>query len=131
MEVSRSGLVAVSRQRQVEVWDVATRARRAGPIDHPLDVRLVAWSPSGILASSDDDIVQLWDSGSGLTRAIYAPHTTTMVWSADGHTLFTSDGRVIEAWPIDVATGVSPAELRARLEALTSARIVDGRVTTP
>jgi WD40 repeat protein len=131
IEVSRSGLVAVARDRHVEVWNVATHTRRAGPADHVRDVRLVAWSPADVLASSDDEIIQLWNPATGLTRAIYAPHTSTMVWSADGRTLFTSDGKLIEAWPVDLATGASPAELRARLDALTSARIVDGRVTTP
>jgi hypothetical protein len=45
--------------------------------------------------------------------------------------LYTTDGRTIDAWSIDMSAGTSPRDVRARLDQLTSARIVDGRLTTP
>jgi sugar lactone lactonase YvrE len=56
---------------------------------------------------------------------------SSLAWSLDGTTLYTTDGRVIDAWPIDLATGASPAEVRARLERLTTAQIRGDHAETP
>ncbi len=123
IEVSSGGLVAVAREQAVEIWDLRSRARRPQPPDHARAIEVMAWSNLGLLASADDQVIQLWDPASDRTRAIVAPHVTSLVWSTDGRTLYASDGATIDAWPSDLAP--------ARLETLTSARIVNGRVLTP
>ena len=62
---------------------------------------------------------------------VYAPHILSMVWSDDGKMIYASDGRTMRSFPIDMATGASPAEVRRRLSALTTARIVHGKLLTP
>ena len=128
VEVSRS-LVAVPHEQAIEIWDLATRARRTGPPPHTHAIEHVAWSPAGVLATADDEIVQLWDPATNLVRVIYAPHTVSIAWANDH--LVTTDGRVVSDWPVDLARGATPDEVRARLDALTTARIIDGLVSTP
>lgn len=125
------GLVAVARDLAIELWDLGSGQRRAGPAPLARSVEHLAWSAHGILAAADEQVVRLWDPDRDRIRVLYAPHISAMVWSGDGGTLFTSDGRHVTAWPIDVARGASAAEVRARLGQLTSAQIVDGRATTP
>lgn len=125
------GLAASARGREIEILELAARRRRSGPPPHARPVERLAWSPRGVLASADDEVVRLWDPATGVARAIYAPHARELAWSPDGATLYTSDGYTIAAWPIDLATGASPREVRARLDQLTTARIIDGRVATP
>jgi WD40 repeat protein len=124
------GVVAVANARAIEIWDLRTRQRRELALGHEREIDQLAWSSTGILAAADDETVRLWDRASGRTRVIYA-QAIAMVWSADGTSLFTTDGRVIQSWDVDVAKGASPIEVRQRLDALTSARIINGRLVTP
>ena len=123
------GLVAVPREQQVEIWDLATGARRDGPLPHVHAIERLAWSPGGLLASAGDEIIQVWDPASGIVRVVYAPHTIAMVWKDDR--LVTTDGKVATVRAIDVARGASVPEVRRRMDELTSAQIVDGLVVTP
>jgi WD40 repeat protein len=122
---------AVWVDERVEIWDLRMHVRVPGPPAHVRAIGDAAWSTTGILASSDDETIQLWDPATQRTRAIFAPHVASLVWSRDGGTLYASDGRLVQAWPIDLAKGASPAEVRARFDQLTTARIVDGRAATP
>jgi WD40 repeat protein len=131
VDVSAKGLVAVARDQAIEIWDRRLHARRGGPALHGHAVELLAWSPLEILAAVDDETIRLWDPAADVTRVIYAPHTIALAWSRDGKSLFTTDGHTIATWPVEVRRGATPQEVRARLDALTSAEIVDGRVATP
>jgi hypothetical protein len=131
VEASAGGLVAVARDRELEVWDVRTRAHAASPPAHVRAIQAIAWSPDGVLASADDERVQLWDPAANRARAIYAPRTITLAWSRDGRSLFTSDGVVVQQWPIDMSRGASLEEVRVRLRTVTTARIAGGRAETP
>jgi hypothetical protein len=132
VEISRQrGLVAIARDQRIEIVDFRTGRPHASPHEHALVVTGLAWSSTGILAAVDDETVRLWDPATGRTRVIFTKHVTSIVWSRDGKALFTTDGRVFQRWPIDLARGASPSEVRERLDRLTSARIVDGRVMTP
>ena len=65
------------------------------------------------------------------SRALSTLRTRVRSRSSDGGTLFTTDGRTVVAWSIDLARGATPGEVRARLDELTTAQIIDGRVATP
>jgi WD40 repeat protein len=131
VEMSAAGLIAVGHEQTIEIWDARTRSRIAGPPPHTRAIERLAWSSRGTLATADDETVRLWDAATGVVRVIYAPHTLAMTWSHDGDTLFTSDGRTLDAWTVAINRGSSQREARARLEQLTSARIGDGDVATP
>ena len=122
---------AVLIDERIVIWDLRLHVRIPGPAPHARAIGLAAWSVTGILASSDDETIQLWDPATKRTRMIFAPHMASLVWSRDGGTLYASDGRLVQAWPIDLVKGASPAEVRARLDHRTTARIVDGRAATP
>jgi hypothetical protein len=131
VEISPDGrLVAAAQGEAVEIYDARTGARRAGPPVHDRMIVDFAWSGGGVLAAADEETIWLWDPATGLSRAMYAPRVSAMVWARDGKSLYTTDGRQVTAWPIDLAAGASPADVRARLEMLTTARIVDGRART-
>jgi hypothetical protein len=38
---------------------------------------------------------------------IYAPRTLSLAWSRDGRSLFTTDGLVVQHWPIGGGTSTS------------------------
>jgi hypothetical protein len=132
VEVSRErGLVAIAHDDVVEVVDLATGQPRGQRRSHGESVRGLAWATTGVLAFHDGEVVWLWNPATDRTRALYAGRVSSLVWSADATTLTTTDGRALHSWPIELARGVSPAEVRARIEHLTSARIAAGRALTP
>jgi len=122
---------AIVRAERMELVDLRTGARIEGPPPHERAVVRAAWSSTGVLASCDDETIQLWDAATKRTRVIVAPRTSSLTWSRDGRTLYASDSHVVHAWPIDLAAGASTAEVRSRLEQSTTARIRDGRASTP
>jgi len=124
-------LVAIAHDRVVDVFDLDTCTLRSARTGHALAVDGLAWSSTGILASHDGETVRLWDPVADRTRVIYAGHVISIVWARDGRSIVTTDGRVFRSWPVDLAHGASPTEVRDRIEHLTSARIVDGVVATP
>jgi hypothetical protein len=125
---------AMVHEGTTDIWDLATKrlvVAGAAPPPHARAITALAWSPTGILATVDAETVHLWDARSGIARVVFAEHVRALAWSADGATLYTTDGLAVVAQPIDLAHGATPREVRARIEALTSARIVDGKPTTP
>ena len=112
------------------MW-VRQGAALPAPPPHDRAISAAAWSSKGILASSDDEVIRLWDPITNLVRIMFAPHTNALAWSRDGATLYASDGRVVRSWPVDLARDASAAEVRARLDELTTATIIDGRAGTP
>ena len=116
-----------------DLWDLATKRvlpAAAAPPPHARAITSLAWSAGNVLATVDAETVHLWDARTGVARVVFAEHVRSLAWSADGATLYTTDGLAVRAQPIDLAHGATPREVRARIEALTSARIVDGKPTT-
>jgi WD40 repeat protein len=131
VEVSRErGLVAIARDRSIEIRELRAGAPLARPPDHDRSIEHLAWSSRGVLAAADDETVRLWDPDAEHVRVLYVPQVSAIVWSGDGRTLFTSDGHHLAAWPIDLTRGSSPEEIRSRLDDLTSASIVNDRAMT-
>lgn len=122
--------VAIAEDRTVSIENLRTRSMTLAPLRNAFSVRLLAWSSTGTLASADDETVRLWDTNTRRTSVLDVPHALAMAWSDDGNTLFTTNGRVIEAWSVAHDRGESVAALRARLAQLTSAHIVNGRAIT-
>ncbi len=131
--VSRErGLAAVANDQGIAIWDLKARTPRTIALGHTLPVELLAWSSAGILAAADAETVRLWEPVSQRIRVLVAPHVLAMAWSPDATRLYTTDGKVIEQHDVaDLAADASVADVRRRLDALTSARIVNGRVVTP
>jgi WD40 repeat protein len=116
---------------QITVLDLRANTTLAGPLPHDRAVAAAAWSSKGLLASGDEEVIRVWDPITNLTRTVFAPHMNALAWSRDGNTLYASDGRIVQAWPIDLARGASSADVRARLDQLTTAQIIEGRAATP
>jgi WD40 repeat protein len=117
--------VAVVHANDVDIVDARTEQPVAKPPRHELAIRRAAWSSTQLLATSDDETIQLWDPATRRARVIVAGQLASIAWSRDGKTLYATDGQVMYAWPIDMAAPTP------NLDALTTARIVDGRAETP
>ncbi len=121
---SDGGAAAVARDRGIDVVDLHSFAVRSLMPGHRHAITGLAWSPGGALASSDGDTVRV-TSPDGRVRVVATGRVIALVWSRDGRVLYTSDGQSIAEHAIDALPG------DADRDALTTARIVDGRVETP
>jgi WD40 repeat protein len=128
VERSEGGLVAVADDRTIAIWDHGTR--RPGPPPHELPIQGITWSAGGWLASRDEDTVHVWDPASGHAHVLSTPHVVAAIWGLDG-ALYTSDGRVVQQWHVDLAHDADAVSLRARIAQTTTARVVGDRVETP
>jgi WD40 repeat protein len=88
----------------------------------------LAFSPTGqwLASASHDRIVRLWGLYSGRRHALYG-HTQsvgTIAFSPDGALLASgSDDQTIRVWSLDDASPLDAAQLRARIETLTTVQI--------
>lgn len=122
-----ANLVAVVRGERLELWDVRSKQRIASPPPRERAIADVVWSRAGIVAASDDETIQLWDSAMHRAHTIVAPGISAMVWSRDGRTLHATDGRVMYSWTVEPSTWAGDPDL----DEITTARIVDGHPRTP
>jgi eukaryotic-like serine/threonine-protein kinase len=70
------------------------------------NVRSVAWSPdSKLIASADDEKVQVWDANSGIIVLSYCDHTDKikgLAWSSDGTRIASaSNDGMVKIWLVD------------------------------
>ncbi|GHO55720.1 serine/threonine-protein kinase [Ktedonobacter robiniae] len=89
-----------SRATQPQITSDGTLIYRA----HPARVNSTAWSPDGklIASASDDQLIQVFDAGTGAVKRTYTGHTgavTNVVWSPDGTRLASaSEDHTVQVW---------------------------------
>jgi WD40 repeat protein len=99
-------ILAVGRGRDIELWDLASRAKTVIGAAHEASVRSAAFSPDGkILASGDfGKTVKLWNLATRKDVFSVAAHgdcVTCVTFSSDGRTLATASiDKTIKLWDI-------------------------------
>ena len=89
-----------SRATQPQITSDGTLIYRA----HPARVNSIAWSPDGksIASASDDQLIQVFDAGTGAVKRTYSGHTgtvTSVAWSPDGARLASaSEDHTVQVW---------------------------------
>jgi WD40 repeat protein len=87
--------LAFTRDKEVRLWDVASRSEKRILKGKGSQVYCLAFSPDGkLLASGDwEGAVRLWEVNSGKERSILQAKSTTVVWSV----AFSPDGKTLAA----------------------------------
>jgi RNA polymerase sigma factor (sigma-70 family) len=115
--------VAVGREGEVQLWDVAS-GREGATLPHAGTVWAVAFSPDGqaLATGSKDGAAKLWDAATGRERKALDGHqdnVNAVAFSPDGKFLATgSFDKTIRLW--DVATGKEHAVLKGHQAAITA-----------
>ncbi len=106
--------------RQLRLWDWASRTERWHVTAHPDRVGTVAFSPDGrtLASGSAESSIHLWDVATGkplLPTAGHQERLTAVAYSPDGRTIFTGAwDRTVRMW--DAATGRERKVLTAGTE---------------
>lgn len=77
---------------RVFLFDAATRAPSAPPLEHEVNAWSVDYSPTGLLAASDGELVRIWDPE---TAAEVAEPLSTTQGGQVSHVAFSADGEVL------------------------------------
>lgn len=110
-----SSLLALSAEREAEVWEVKTAQRLATLQGHTSEIDGTAWSPDGSMLAtvSRDNTVRLWDARQYkalkvLQNAASPEAMISVAWSPDSSKLVSGDGKgAVQVW--DVSSGKSLA----------------------
>jgi eukaryotic-like serine/threonine-protein kinase len=128
---SRDGqrLASSSDDGTIRVWDMRTGESRALE-GHTAQVYGVDFDPSGthVVSASGDRTVRIWDLASGESRIVRRGGSSVLFvrFTDDGSSLVSSsDDITVSIWKVHVAEvfGKDPTDLRARLDAGTSAEV--------
>ncbi|NDJ84818.1 MAG: PQQ-binding-like beta-propeller repeat protein [Chloroflexi bacterium] len=92
----------INLDRSVYLWDLATGEQRPPLNSHSRTVLALAFSPDGLLASTDTQHVHLWDVASGQELAVLRTHANAedLVFSPDGRLLVVAGSDGIEIWEV-------------------------------
>ncbi|MCS6289269.1 MAG: hypothetical protein H8K09_17775 [Nitrospira sp.] len=106
-----TGLAACSASGQVSMWKVPSLQLIGDLRGHDQSALTLAWHPSRseLATGGQDGVVRLWGLDSVVERAVLpvaerGSWVEHLVWSADGHFLAASAGRILRIWSVDAAS---------------------------
>jgi WD40 repeat protein len=110
-----SRIASGSKDRTVKIWDARSGNEVATLVGHQQAVTSVAFSPDGSrIASAGDNIVQVWDSGSGALARTLRPAMGRMAFSPDGSRIASAADGMVKVW--DAQSGTEAATFRANMK---------------